>query len=43
MFAWRGLSVLVHPLTGDPLPEHSDFASWLGEPIALRLDVFSRR
>ena len=43
MIERRGLSVLIHPLTGDPLPEHSDFASWLGTPIALRLDVFSSR
>ena len=39
----RGLSVLVHPLVGDPLPEHGDYASWLGRPLALRLDVFSSR
>ena len=43
MLERRGLSVLVHPLTGDPLPEHSDFASWLGPPIELRLEVFSPR
>ncbi len=34
------LSVLVHPLTGDPLAEHSEHASWLGDPIDLKLDVF---
>lgn len=36
-----GLSVLVHPLTGDDvLAEHSTHARWLGDPVALRLEVF---
>jgi aromatic ring-cleaving dioxygenase len=34
------LSILVHPLVGDPLPEHTDHAAWLGDPISLRLEVF---
>ena len=29
----RGLSVLVHPLTGDALEEHSTLARWLGDPV----------
>jgi DOPA 4,5-dioxygenase len=39
----RGLSVLIHPLVGDPLPEHDDYASWLGRSLTLRLEVFSPR
>ncbi len=35
----NGLSVLVHPNTGDDLADHRDHAMWLGVPVALRLDV----
>jgi len=35
----RDLSVLVHPLTGDDLADHSAHALWLGPPLPLRLDV----
>ena len=34
------LSVLIHPLVGDPLPEHRDLPLWMGQPIDLRLEVF---
>ena len=34
------LRILVHPLVGDPLPEHRDLPLWMGEPVALRLEVF---
>ena len=37
------LSILVHPETGDDLLDHSDFAIWLGESLALRLDRFRER
>ncbi len=40
MLGREGLSVLVHPLTGDPLAEHSEQACWLGEPVELRLAIF---
>ena len=36
-----GLSVLVHPETGDDLSDHRDHALWLGDPMPLRLEVFS--
>jgi aromatic ring-cleaving dioxygenase len=32
--------VLVHPLTGDDLGDHTRYAAWLGEQQPLRLDVF---
>ena len=35
----EGLDVLVHPLTGDSLADHTRFAAWLGSPLPLRLDV----
>ena len=40
MLEHEDLSVLVHPLVGDPLPEHSDYAAWIGTPLTLRLHVF---
>ena len=33
------LNVLVHPLTGDSVADHTRFAAWLGTPLPLRLDV----
>lgn len=36
----RGLTILVHGLTGDDLADHSTHAAWLGEPAELNLDVF---
>jgi len=31
-----GLDVLVHPLTNDAVADHSNFAIWLGNPVALK-------
>jgi len=36
-----GLTVLVHPNTGDDLSDHRDRAIWLGESQALDLSVLS--
>lgn len=35
----QGLTILIHPLTGNDLKDHTDYASWMGEPQALNLDV----
>ncbi len=35
----RGLTILIHPLTGNDLKDHTDYASWMGEPQTLNLDV----
>jgi DOPA 4,5-dioxygenase len=35
-----GLSILVHPRTGNALKDHTANASWLGEPVALNLSIF---
>jgi aromatic ring-cleaving dioxygenase len=34
-----GLDILVHPLTGDSLADHTRFAAWLGTPLPLRLET----
>jgi aromatic ring-cleaving dioxygenase len=33
-----GLSVLLHPETGDDLRDHTEHAAWLGPALQLRLD-----
>ena len=35
----NGLNILIHPLTGNDLKDHTDYASWMGEPQALKLDA----
>ena len=35
-----GLTVLLHPETGDELTDHTAHAAWFGAVLALRLDVF---
>jgi aromatic ring-cleaving dioxygenase len=34
-----GLDVLVHPLTEDAVEDHTEFAMWLGQPVALHIDT----
>ena len=36
-----GLSVLIHPMTGDAPTDHSEYALWLGDRINVHLDRFS--
>jgi len=38
-----GLTVLVHPDTGDAYADHSESALWLGDKLKLRLDVLRRQ
>ena len=42
MLARDGLSVLVHPETGDDVADHSAHALWLGTPLPLDLDILRR-
>ncbi len=35
----KGLTILIHPLTGNDLKDHTDYASWMGEPQTLNQDV----
>lgn len=34
------LTILIHPLSGNDLLDHINYASWMGEPQALNLEVF---
>ena len=36
----NGLTILIHPLTGNDLKDHTNYASWMGEPQVLKLNVF---
>jgi len=36
----QGLTVFVHGLTGDDIKDHTDYAYWLGDELALNLDFF---
>lgn len=35
-----GLTIFVHGLTGDDLEDHTDYASGLGQSVALNLSLF---
>ena len=37
-----GLSILVHPLTDDPVADHGVNSCWLGEPLPLDVDFIRR-
>ncbi len=37
-----GLTVFVHPETGDVVKDHTHHALWMGEMLDLNLDVFSK-
>lgn len=36
----ENLTIFVHPVTGDHLKDHTEFASWLGQEVELKLDIF---
>lgn len=36
----KGLSILIHPRTGDELLDHGDAALWLGKPVAFNEAFF---
>jgi aromatic ring-cleaving dioxygenase len=35
-----GLTILLHPETGDDLADHTKHAAWFGEVLPLRVEVF---
>lgn len=37
-----GLTILIHPETGDDYQDHAENALWLGEKLKLRLDILRR-
>ena len=38
-----GLTILLHPETGNDYRDHTAHAAWLGAVLPLRLDVFSEQ
>ena len=34
-----GLTIFIHPETGDDIPDHTDYALWLGRRWELKLDA----
>jgi DOPA 4,5-dioxygenase len=38
-----GLTVLLHPETGDDYTDHTAHAAWFGAVLPLRLEVFGKR
>ncbi|ACK70565.1 Dopa 45-dioxygenase [Gloeothece citriformis PCC 7424] len=42
MLHQNGLVILVHPLTGNDLADHQDYAMWLGEKVPLNFDVLRK-
>ena len=38
----NGLNILVHPVGGNALQDHTTHASWLGEPSKLNLEILGK-
>jgi aromatic ring-cleaving dioxygenase len=38
-----GLTILLHPETGDNYTDHTSHAAWLGAVLPLRLDIFKKK
>ena len=38
----KGLSILIHPRTGDELLDHGDAALWLGKPVPFNQKFFDQ-
>lgn len=36
----KGLTVFLHPQTGDDLIDHRDYPLWMGEMLPLKLNIF---
>lgn len=36
----NGLSILIHPETGDDEVDHADRAMWIGKPVELNMEYF---
>lgn len=37
-----GLDIFIHPLSGDEIKDHSDYAMWIGQSYQLNLEIFTR-
>jgi len=42
MLNHAGLDVLIHPQTGDDVADHTEQALWLGEKLALNIEVLRK-
>lgn len=42
MLNHAGLNVLIHPETGDDVADHTEQALWLGEKLALNIEVLRK-
>ena len=42
MLHHEGLTVFIHPNTGDDLADHRDHALWIGESVPLDLTIFEK-
>lgn len=40
MLNHQGLTIFIHPQTGDDLKDHSLSAMWIGQQVDLNLDIF---
>ena len=38
----EGLSILVHPGTGDSVADHTDHALWMGDRLPVKVDVLGK-
>ncbi len=38
----RGLTIFIHPETGDSVADHTDHAMWMGEILELNIDVLRK-
>lgn len=39
----RGLTIFLHPNTGDDLIDHRDYPTWMGELLDLNLAMFEKK
>lgn len=39
----EGLSILIHPLSGDHLADHTEYPIWIGQPLALNIPRLKER
>ena len=37
----QGLSVMLHPISGNDLEDHRDHSFWLGKSLPLKLEIFN--
>ncbi len=42
MINHQNLDIFIHPMTGDDLEDHRDYAIWIGNKLSLKLDFFEQ-